>query len=70
MSAGCSSLGSGMMYISSGFRSIDFSRFLALSSTFLISSIASIPAYSVSFESGEWSASVDTTMTTGLGWRI
>jgi len=24
----------------------------------------------VSFESGDWSASVDTTMTTGLGWRI
>jgi hypothetical protein len=58
------------MYISSGFRSMDFSRFLALSSTILISSFVSIPAYSVSFESGDWSASVDTTMTTGLGWRV
>lgn len=58
------------MYTSSGFRSTYLSRFLALSSVFLISSITSISAYSVDFESGDWSASVDTTATTGLGWRI
>ncbi len=48
------------MYTGSGFRSTDFSRLLALSSVFLISSIVSISAYSVSFELGDWSASVDT----------
>ena len=58
------------MYISSGFRSTYLSRFLALSSAFLISSITSISAYSVGFESGDWAVSVDTTATTGLGWRV
>jgi hypothetical protein len=58
------------MYTGSGLRSTYSSRFLALSGTFLISSLVSIPAYSVNFESGDWSASVDTTMTTGLGWRV
>ena len=59
------------MYISSGFRSMDFSRFLVLSSTFLISSIASIPAYSVDFEdknSGMY-GSFDTTVTYGRTHR-
>ncbi len=58
------------MYTSSGFRSTYLSRFFALSSALLVSSIISIPAYSVNFESGDWSASVDTTATTGLGWRV
>jgi hypothetical protein len=58
------------MYTGSGFRSTDFSRLFALSSVFLISSFISIPAYSVNFELGDWSASVDTTATTGLGWRV
>jgi len=58
------------MYTGSGFRSIDLSRFFAFFITFSITSMASIPAYSVSFESGDWSASVDTTATTGLGWRV
>ena len=58
------------MSISSGFRSLKVSRFLALFITFSITSIVSISAYSVSFENGDWSASVDTTMTTGLGWRV
>ncbi len=58
------------MSTSSGFRSLDVSRFLALFITFSITSIASFSAYSVSFENGDWSASVDTTVTSGLGWRI
>ena len=58
------------MSISSGFRSIDWLHFSTLFITLIISSMVSISAHSVSFESGDWSASVDTTATTGLGWRI
>jgi len=58
------------MSTSSGFRSLDVSRFLALFITFSITSIVSISVHSVSFESGDWSASVDTTVTSGLGWRV
>ncbi len=52
------------------FSSIDRLHFSTLCITLIISSMVSISAYSVSFESGDWSASVDTTLTTGLGWRI
>ena len=58
------------MTTGSRFRSVDVSRLLALLIAFSMTSIASFSAYSVSFESGDWSASVDTTMTTGLGWRV
>ena len=58
------------MSTSTGFRSLDVYRFLAFFITFSITSIASFSAYSVSFENGDWSASVDTTVTSGLGWRI
>ena len=58
------------MYTGSGFRSTYFSRFFAFFITFSITSMASFSAYSVSFENADWSASVDTTLTTGLGWRI
>ena len=58
------------MYTGSEFRSTGFSRFLALSSAFLISSFVSVPAYSVSFETGGISGSVDTTLTYGMAYRI
>jgi hypothetical protein len=58
------------MYTSSGFRSTVFSRFSAFFITFTIASMVSFSAYSVDFESGDWSASVDTTATTGMGWRV
>jgi len=58
------------MYTGSGFRSTDLSRYLAFFITFSIASMVSIPVYSVSFESEDWSASVDTTITTGISWRI
>ena len=58
------------MYTGSGSRSIDLSRFVAFFITFTITSISSFSAYGVSFENADWSASVDTTLTTGLGWRI
>ena len=58
------------MSTGSRFSSIDRLHFSTLCITFIISSMVSISAYSVSFESGDWSASVDTTATTGIGWRI
>ena len=62
--------GCGLMSTGSRFSSIDRLHFSTLFITLIISSMVSISAYSVSFESGDWSASVDTTMTAGLGWRI
>ncbi|MFT5427266.1 MAG: hypothetical protein ACI9ZT_002225 [Gammaproteobacteria bacterium] len=44
--------------------------FAVLFITFNIFSIASFPAYSVSFESGDFSGNVDTTLTYGSGFRV
>jgi len=58
------------MYTGSGFRSTDLSRFLALFITFGFTSMVSISAYSVTFESGEFYGSLDTTVTAGASSRI
>jgi len=58
------------MSTSSGFRSLDVSRFLALFITFSITSSASFSAYSVTFEFGEVYGSWDTTATYGQTYRV
>ena len=58
------------MYTGSRFRSSDFSRFLALFITFSIGSISSFSSYSVTFESGELSGNLDTTVSVGTSARV
>lgn len=58
------------MSANSRFSSISSSRFLTLFIPFFITSIVSTSAYSVSFESGEFSGSLDTTLTYGSGFRV
>ncbi len=58
------------MSVSSGFRSIDVSRFLALFTTCFITAIASTPAYSVGFEVGDVYGSWDTTISYGRTHRV
>ncbi|MFB3091310.1 MAG: DUF1302 family protein, partial [Gammaproteobacteria bacterium] len=58
------------MSTSSGFRTINVSRFLALVINFSIISIASFPAYGVTFEHGEVYGSWDTTATYGQTYRV
>lgn len=58
------------MSSSSGFRSVDNYRLSTLLITFSITSLISIPAYSVSFESGEVFGSLDTTVSYGRAHRV
>jgi hypothetical protein len=57
------------MPTNSRFSSVRSSRFLTFFISFFITSIVSTSAYSVSFESGEFSGNVDTTLTFGSGFR-
>ena len=58
------------MSANSRFSSIGSSRFLMFFIPFIITSMISTSAYSVSFETGELTGNVDTTLIHGSGFRV